>query len=76
MTPKNKAKDLIKKFTITADDSNGMYYMDIATKEKALIAVDEIVNSHDYLIDFFEEAEDYRKIEIYWIEVKKEIEKL
>jgi hypothetical protein len=55
MTPKNKAKDLIKKFTITADDSNGMYYMDIATKEKALNSVDEIVNSHYYLIDFFED---------------------
>jgi len=69
MTPKNKAKDLIKKFTITADDSNGMYYMDIATKEKALIAVDEIIKAMDDVLY----PNPFKQ---YWSLVRKEIEKL
>jgi hypothetical protein len=69
MTPKNKAKDLIKKFTIIADDSNGMYYMDIATKEKALIAVDEL---QDFICKYDNHVPDFK----YWEQVRKEIEKL
>ena len=79
MKPKEKAEELVNKFishTRVFHELLGWEdYIDSA-KQCALIAVDEIINSHDYLIDFFEEAEDYRKIEFYWIEVRKEIEKL
>ena len=69
MKPKEKAKELIKKFTIIADDCNGMYEMTIATKEKVLICVDEIINSveNEHVSEIFEN---------YWIKVKKEINKL
>jgi hypothetical protein len=73
MTPKEKAKELIRKFTIIADDSNGMYYMSITTKEKALIAVDEIINSNPHSNPF--NTSVYSTME-YWLEVKSEIEKL
>ncbi len=76
MTPKDKASDLVYNFyEIQSNEYDYGINWDMA-KQCALIAVDEIINSHDYLIDFFEEAEDYRKIEFYWIEVRKEIEKL
>jgi hypothetical protein len=72
MTPKQKAKDLIKKFTIIADDSNGIYYMDIATKEKALIAVNEIIDSSPMYYTGFEFESNLE----YWQQVKTEIKKL
>jgi hypothetical protein len=72
MTPKQKAKDLIKKFTIIADDSNGIYYMDIATKEKALIAVNEIIDSSPMYYTGFEFESNLE----YWQHVKTEIKKL
>jgi hypothetical protein len=68
MTAEEKAKELIKKFTIIADDCNGMYEMTIATKEKALICVDEILN----LIEGFDLELTYN----YYKEVKNEINKL
>lgn len=67
--PKDKAKELIKKFTIIADDCNGMYEMTIATKEKALICVDEI---QEYIIKYDNHVPDFK----YWSLVKEEIQKL
>lgn len=69
MIPKNKAKELIKKFTIIADDCNGIYEMSIATKEKALICVDEIMQAMDNVML----PNPFKQ---YWEEVKKEINKL
>lgn len=78
MTPKEKAKELINKFT--RFHTNGVYsvvHKDVA-KQFALIAVDEILgltlsklwyihNKVDVLNKFYFE---------YWQEVKQEIEKL
>jgi polyhydroxyalkanoate synthesis regulator phasin len=63
MTPKEKAKELIDKFT---DVEDGEMYIGKA-KQCALIAVDEIINSGKD-VDEFADA--------YWQEVKQEIEKL
>ena len=73
MEPKDKAKQLIKRFTIVADDCNGMYEMTITTKEKALICVDEIINSNPHSNPF--NTDVYSTMQ-YWIEVKNEINKL
>jgi hypothetical protein len=60
MTPKEKAKDLIKRFYSVGA---------IECKQCALIAVDEIIYSVDdeHVSDIFNE---------YWDEVKQEIKKL
>ena len=60
MTPKEKAKELVNKFT---DVEDGEMYIGKA-KQCALIAVDEIIESC------------IQNFEWYWIEVKQEIEKL
>jgi hypothetical protein len=76
MTPKEKANELLKKF-IKELNYSGCEYNDLfgeVTKQCALIAVDEIINT-DCLID-----EDVYIITPsyiqYWQEVKQEIEKL
>ena len=63
MTPKEKAKELVEKYA----NVNGVYG---ASKRCALIAVDEIIDTHqwDGGIDY-----DERR---YWEQVKHEIEKL
>lgn len=63
MTPKEKAEDLITKFS-----GNTVHYD--CTKQCALIAVDEIIENDkkNYGIDGF--------VVEYWQEVKQEIEKL
>lgn len=71
MTPKEKAIELIEKFAIITDD----YHR--PSKQCALIAVDEIINTLNY---------DIRDIDVrgnilldlidYWQQVKQEIEKL
>lgn len=81
MTPKEKAIELIEKFAIITDD----YHR--PSKQCALIAVDEIINSipleptdvdwddsggtHQY---WYESRQE--KAMIFWQEVKQEIEKL
>ena len=68
--PKEKAEELCFKF-------QGEFEMNwTMSKRCALIAVDEILKSHDELIDCFKEPEDYIKIENYYLEVKNEIEEL
>jgi hypothetical protein len=85
MTPKEKAKELIHKYSnIVIESTIGDMYdteyiesnMDIeSTKQCALICVDEILNfdikaknESQFIIE--------QRIEDYWGEVKKEIEKL
>jgi hypothetical protein len=77
MTPKEKAKDLVNKFTphtkVFHEHLGWVNYLD-STKQCALIAVDEILweiikyadNSREYVVEN----------SLYWTEVKKEIEKL
>jgi hypothetical protein len=63
MTPKEKAEDLLLKYSILKDGHNDL------VKKCALIAVDEIINSVDdeHVSDIFNE---------YWGEVRHEISNL
>lgn len=60
MTPKEKAKELIKRFNFNCKECDN-------AKLCALVAVDEIKDAVMYLDD---DSEDF------WFEVKQEIEKL
>ncbi len=63
MTPKEKADQLIRRFTLD-------FTMDFAlTKQASLIAVDEII---EFMSPYVNSKEAYD----YWQEVKQEIEKL
>ena len=66
MTPKEKAQELVAKMTRPINDD---YYVDFNyySKECALIAVEEILNSGKDVDEFCDS---------YWQEVKKEIELL
>jgi hypothetical protein len=66
MTPKEKAEELVNKFYWRKTDHNTSV---IDSKQLALIAVDEIINSVDneHVSDIFND---------YWEEVKQEIDKL
>jgi len=74
MTPKEKAKELVDKFTFI---DNGEKFQLITTKDKikakqcALIAVDEILDTISTIYDY-----DFSVLNPYWQEVKQEIEKL
>jgi hypothetical protein len=68
MTPKEKAKELFDKmYSINIDEFISIH----ASKNAALIAVDEILESHYKLLSGVNTT-----IYKYWIEVKQEIEKL
>ena len=74
MTPKEKAEKLFNKFIIIDDlsDSTGnSLYFNAHAKQCALIAVDELINSHLVSDKIF----DTHPVD-YWQEVKQEIEKL
>ena len=68
MTPKEKAAELVDKFTQT--NGNGFF-----AKECALIVVDEILN-YDLKAKTESQFIIERRIEEYWNQVKQEIEKL
>lgn len=71
MTPKEKAKELVDKYKehiIETDD----YFINSGAKKCALIAVDELIKE---VVD--DKESEYMSLkDIYWMEVKKEIEKL
>ena len=73
MTPQEKAEELVERFTKLED---GEMYIGKA-KECAQIAVDEIINSNptSQLSDPFLGNRTFENTN-YWIDVKKEIEKL
>ena len=80
MTPKEKAEKLFNMFIIIDDlsDSTGnSLYFNAHAKQCALIAVDEIIEFME--VDDFDSDTCYwanhSKMQ-YWLEVKKEIEKL
>jgi hypothetical protein len=70
MTPKEKAEDLVDKFIqyVPAEEEFELDY----AKQCALIAVDEILDANPSLIKY----NDIELDDIYWQEVKQEIEKL
>jgi len=77
MIAKEKAKELVDKFyqsQVAVLSKNGTAQWDLIEYEiaikSALIAVDEIINHHS------QEQGLYRIDTYYWLEVKKEIEKL
>jgi hypothetical protein len=70
MTPKEEAKELVNKFVSLDNDifcSVNYPY----SKQCALIAVDEILNT----IEYSSQADELSKVN-YWQEIKQEIEKL
>ena len=87
MTPKEKAEELVGKCFDTFINDEDEHYVGTAwklSKQCALIAVDEILNSNPYTYiekggsdsrgDWsYKEAQSNKK---YWEEVKQEIEKL
>ena len=83
MTPKEKAKELVKKLTLTSNAQNGSWMCKDLAKQCALIAVNEILElketQEEYQIQY-DNGEWSREIGFryskYWQEVKKEIEKL
>lgn len=81
MTPKEKAKELVEKFmaikSMKLSDYSLIYYP--FAKLCALIAVDEIIKVSAPYIDkhepYYQELDD-NQTQVYWQEVKQEIEKL
>lgn len=71
MTPKEKAKKLVDKFS---DLEDGEMYIGKA-KQCVLIAVDELIESH-LLLTTTHESEPSIRCKRYWQAVKQEIEKL
>jgi len=68
MTPKEKAKELVNKFTIDLEPFSEYGKWDkLQGKTCALIAVDEIIITL---------AEDINPLVNYWFKVKQEIEKI
>ena len=73
MTSKQKAKELFDKFRVKVHDRDGTSAMNgFEAKQCALIAVDEILNTH-----LLSEKDIFGIHPVdYWNEVKKEIENL
>lgn len=74
MTPKEKAIELVEKFQELSivTTYNGTDQLEVA-KNCALIAVDEIIDSNNYIMNV---TGDYiKERELFWEEVKQEIEK-
>ena len=72
MTPKEKAKELVEKFS---DLEDGEMYIGKA-KQCALIAVDEIINSLENYGKASDELQNMENDFRYWQEVKQELLKI
>jgi hypothetical protein len=75
MTPEKKAIELVDKFYLIEESQECDAWIDgYLAKKCAIIAVEEIINAnglHPNDTDY-----DYNKAEVYWEQVKTEIEKL
>ena len=77
MTPKEKAEELKNKYARLCIYGTDAFYEKLAPeirefiKQCALIAVDEILDVITVIYDY-----DFEKLNPYWEDVKKEIEKL
>jgi hypothetical protein len=86
MTPKEKALELLEKFTNLYEGINLGLAKKHWAKQSALIAIDEILNAwphkYDLETEYFRDGEPISVIRniksniTYWQEVKQEIEKL
>lgn len=79
MEPKEKARELVKKFTLyLGTDAVGeeYYASELDAKRCALIAVDEIVEIFEFMVASNLENHQFMAILNYWDEVKQEIEKM
>ena len=77
MTPKEKAEKLVKKYRVLARFSGGTGDTLPASKECALIAVDEVFEFMKMDDDHHEDAHFANSHWVdYWVNVKQEIEKL
>jgi hypothetical protein len=76
MTPKEKAQEIYKKYS-KGKDEYGWYLceFDSCAKKCALIAVDELIESH-LLLTTTHDVKPSIRCKRYWQEVKQEIEKL
>ena len=76
MTPKEKAKELFRKFVAPTqqwDDVDGYITDEYNAKQCALITVDEIINSNPHSNPM--NTNGFSTM-AYWMEVKQEIDKL
>jgi hypothetical protein len=80
MTPKEKAKELVDRFTKLPEEGSLMWYVSFEIAKKcALIAVDEILKVTAPIIDRFEPYYQELTSEMtqeYWQEVEQEIKNL
>jgi|LakMenE01Jun11ns_1017448.scaffolds.fasta_scaffold9143072_2 hypothetical protein len=76
MTPKEKAEELVSKFNFEhTGDSYTIFQNVDESKRCALIAVDELIESH-LLLTTTHDSEPSIRCKRYWQEVKQEIEDL
>jgi hypothetical protein len=75
LTPKEKAKELFDKFRNEILSFLGDKMKDKNAKRCALVAVDELIDSH-YLLTTTHDVEPSIRCKSYWKEVKEEIENL
>jgi hypothetical protein len=75
MTPQDKAKELVSKFTfLSYPESNMKFYN---PKQCALIAVDEIIDQWEYIDTYIADLGGKLNLNLhFWQQVKQEIEKL
>ena len=71
MTPKEKAKELVDKLTLSSNAQDGSWMCSELAKQCALIAVDERMKPEPLNGNVLA-----RKYFLYWTEVKQEIESL
>ena len=78
MTPKEKAEELINVYYPIVNGGEQYNWVFKKSKECALIAVDEIINSNPYKVSLEGKfLTEHIKYDInFWQEVKQEIEKL
>ena len=76
MTPKEKANELVDKYWLVESDNYSALYIDRSMGKKcALIAVDELIESH-LVLSTTHDLKPSIRCKRYWQEVKQEIEKL
>lgn len=79
MTPKEKAEELYRNYWVYFTYEQSVNSIFKHAKQCALIAVDEIMKVTAHYIDkhepYYQELDDIQT-QVYWEEVKKEIEKL
>ncbi len=77
MTPKEKAKELVDRFSYRIHIVNCFHDNKVNSKESALIAVDEILKSKKQnIIHFYRCGDEFCECGGYWQEVKQEIKLL